>query len=378
MDPIQAADHARRFGGAAVIKALVPAGRRGKAGAVRLVDGPAEAQSATVDLIGRTVADHVVDTVYVEERVAIDHELYVSFAFSSITPKVIVSKAGGVDIEQTYKVAPQTVAEASIDPRRGLTSWDAIDLWRRAGLAGSALPVVAQVTAKLYAAFRDADALMLEVNPLALDKSGKPHVVGAMMEIDDNALFRHAGWREEARASGRADRPLSERERRVIEADRTFPGGAVRYTELDGDIGLFVAGGGAGLLQHDMVVDLGGRPANHTDVSPTPTLDKPKAVFDAILTNPRTRGLLIGYNYLQMAPCDRVIEALLEIVREREIDTTRFPIVIRLFGPEEERARALAAELPGVQYLPSGSPLVDGVRSILKAVEEASAREAAQ
>jgi succinyl-CoA synthetase beta subunit/citryl-CoA synthetase large subunit len=219
---------------------------------------------------------------------------------------------------------------------------------------------------------------MLEINPLAVDRAGNIHLVGTMMEVDDNALFRHGEWLGLPAARSETDKPLNERERSVIDADRRLPGGAIRYTELDGDIGLLVAGGGAGLLQHDMIVDLGGRPANHTDVSPTPTPEKPEALFDAIFSNPRTRGLLVGYNYLQMAPCDRVAEALISSARKHKIDATKFPIVVRLFGPAEERAREMVASLPGVNYLPSGAPLADGVRAIVKAMNELPAYEAAQ
>jgi succinyl-CoA synthetase beta subunit len=118
-----------------------------------------------------------------------------------------------------------------------------------------------------------------------------------------------------------------------------------------------------------MIVAAGGRPANHSDISATPTPDKPAAVFDAIFTNPKAHGLLIGYNYLQMARCDLVIKALLMSMDRNAVDPRRFPIVIRLFGPAEEEARQLAATRPGITYLPSGTGFAEGCRTIVQAVD---------
>jgi succinyl-CoA synthetase beta subunit/citryl-CoA synthetase large subunit len=162
-------------------------------------------------------------------------------------------------------------------------------------------------------------------------------------------------------------RPLNARELAVIEADRKFPGGAIRYTEVPGNIALCLAGGGAGLLQHDLVLAAGGRPANHSDLSPT-NVEKPAALFDAIFSNPDAKGLLVGMNYLQMLPCTLITEALLLSLSRNKVDTTKFPIVMRVFGPEEERARAMVAAVPGLRYLPTGASLEDGVREIVAAV----------
>ncbi len=345
------------------MKALVAAGRRGKANAVRSVETSAAAAAAAADILGRDVAGLRVERVYVERKVRIARELYVSFAFGAIGPQIVLSRHGGVEIEETFEREPDAIVRAELDLRHGLRVWDAMALWERAGVESAHLPKLAAITVRLFEAFQASDALMLEINPLVLDPDGTPMVVGAMMEVDDNASFRHPEWAA-FNTVGESGRLPNERERAVIEADKKFPGGAVRYTELDGDIGLMVAGGGASLLQHDMIVAAGGRPANHSDISPTPTSDKPAAVFDAIFSNPNTRSLLIGYNYLQMAPCNIVIEGLLTAIKKHHIDARRFPIVIRLFGPKEEEARQLA-DLPGIVYLPRGATLADGVRAVI-------------
>lgn len=257
---------------------------------------------------------------------------------------------------------------APIDPLTGLRPWEAIELWSRAGLTGRPLAEVGRLTARLWQVFVALDALALSVDPLALDPDGRPRLQGLGLVIDDDALDRQPALAD------LPDRlPANPRERAVAEANRAHPGGDARYVELDGDIGLLVAGGGAGLVQHDLIADLGGRPANHSDISPAPGTQKMEAVLDAVFANPRVRGLLVGWNHLQMAPCDQVIAALRASVARNGIDTTRFPIVIRLFGPREAQARALAADLPGIDYLPPGASLADGARAVVAATRAAEA-----
>ena len=376
-DPAQARAAAAALGPRVAVKALVAAGRRGKAGGVRLADGPAESALAAAAILGTTVAGQAVDRVYIENAVPITQELYLSFAFGDIVPKVVVSRAGGIDIEAVAASDPDRIVSRDIDPRQGLAPWHAADLWDRAGVAPALIPGLAALTVELYRAFCDADALMFEVNPLAVTPAGLA-IVGTMMEIDDCALTRHPVWRELALAAiGPGGRALNERELAVVSANRQFPGGAVRYSEVEGNIALLVSGGGAGLLQHDLVLAAGGRPANHSDLSPTPTPDKPAAMLTAMLSNPAARGLLIGYNYLQLARCDLTLQALAIAVERCGVDPRKFPIVIRLFGPAEDEARKIAAGLPGVRYLPHGASLADGVNAIVAAVRQVTAGETA-
>lgn len=367
----EAEDAARYLNGPVALKALVAAGRRGKAGLVALVDDAAAGGKAAAAIFDKRFDGRPVNRLYVERQVQIARELYLSFAFGDREPQIIVSCSGGVDIEEVFVSDPSAVIRASIDPLRGLRSWEALEIWKKAGLSGRTLASVARVTSRLYDVFVAADAQMLEINPLAIDPDGIPQLVGAMIEIDDDAASRHPDL-------GTAFEEVSTvnpRERAVLEANRSYPGGASRYTELDGDIGLLVAGGGAGLLQHDLIVQMGGRPANHSDMSPAPGTEKMEAVLDGVFTNPRARSLLIGYNYLQMAPCDQVIKALVNSAIRNQVDARRFPIVIRLFGPKEREARELAATIPGINYLAQGATLDEGVRAIVEATRRLTAQQ---
>ena len=364
-NPSAAAAVAERLGGGVAVKAIVPTGRRGKAGAVRLVDTPGEAADAADALIGRTVNGYPVEEVYVEARFPAAAEHYLSFAFGARAPVVVVSRHGGVEIERTFERDPDSVVTADVDPLAALRPWEAVGLWERAGVEGPVLARLGRLAARLYEAFRDADAVMMECNPLAVDGDGRVGLVGTMMEIDDNALFRRRDWAGAGSGFGAEGRILNERELAVMRANETLPGGALRYTELDGDIGVLMGGGGASLLQHDMVADLGGRLANHTDFSPAPSIDKPLAVLDAILRNPNVRSLLLSFNYLQLLPCNVLVGALCEALRRHAVDTRTFPVVVRVFGPGEDEARAMIETFPGVRYMPPGTSLDDAVRLVV-------------
>lgn len=366
--PEEAARIADDFGGKAVIKALIPTGRRGKAGAVRLVDSPAEAEKAAADMIGTEVHGFKVERVYVEEQIDIADEFYLSFTIDCYPPKLLASREGGVDIEETHRTNPDAVISHDIDPIGGVTEAVATEIWQRCGLDAEQVKVLAPLTANLYDAFVAADAVMMELNPIALDAGGAPSLVGAMMGIDENGLARHEDWADDADGSLIAAwRGFNEREKRVAEANRKIKGGAIRYTELDGDIALLVGGGGAGLLQHDMMLAAGGRPANHTDTNPGAGIEeKFKVVVNSILDNPQAKCLLVSFNHQQLTRCDRKVIPLLEVLRERKVDAAKFPVIIRLVGPGEEEAHALASEYPGIVYLPFDASLDDAVKAAVE------------
>jgi len=366
--PDAAAEAARRIGGAVVVKALVPTGRRGLAGAVRFAETPDEAARHAGEILGTEVNGFPCRAVYVEPKVDIRQELYLSFLLENYPARVIASARGGVDIESVHRDTPEAVVSAPIDPLRGLPVWDAVALWERAGLDTALLPGVATLTARLQEFFAASDGIMLELNPIAFDADGRPHLVGAMLATED-AMF--AGDEDDDDAP--PPDPRAERERRVMHASRTLPGGMVRYTELDGDIGMFVGGGGAGLHQHDLILAAGGRPANHTDAS-TINPDKVRVLIDTILDNPNVRSLFISWHYQQMAQIDKRVIPAIEAIRERGIDPREFPVVIRMFGPGEEAARAAAATIPGIHYLPHGACMTDGIDLIVRLTAEAPAR----
>lgn len=347
----------------AVVKALIPTGRRGKAGAVIVAQSAEQGAAAAEKLLGSDVNGHTVGRVYVEEKVAIREEYYFSLSLDGARPELLLTRRGGVDIEEVTRSHPDELVRASVDPLRGLSAEEAQQLVARGRFPASVESALAALLPRLYAAFCAADALLLEINPLALDESGALMLVGAMMGIDEAALFRHSMWMESALTTAL---PGNLRERSVAIANREIPGGECQYVELAGDIGLLVGGGGAGLYQHDLMLELGGKPANHCVTPPTGTDNrKLKAVLNAILGNPRLKGLLLGFNFSQMARCDIRARTLVEVLREKGMDKSPLPIVVRLFGAGEEEARAVVADFPNIHYMPRGATLKDAVRRIV-------------
>lgn len=357
--------------GAAVVKAMVATGRRGKAGAVLMADDAAARRAAAASLFGKTVNGFLTSAVYIEARVAITAEFYFAVVLDGAQPEVLISRQGGVDIEQVSQQDPTAVVRAALDPLTGLTPWAAAELWLKAGVSGPVLGRLADLSSRLYDAFVRADGLMLEINPLVVDADGGLQLVGAMMGVDPAALSRHPEWHDSGEAL-----PDNPRERAVVLANRAGGGGEGQYVELDGDIGLLVGGGGAGLYLHDLVLEFGGKPANHCVTPPTSADNrKLKAVLGAILDNPNLRGLLVGFNFAQMARTDIRTRTLVELLDEKNIDTTRLPIVIRLFGAGEEASRQMVAGRPNVHYLPRGTTLKEAAHLIVKLTAAARAAD---
>ena len=369
------ADEAARIAGdmpgGAVVKALIPTGRRGKAGAVRLTANADDCRAATAAILGTSVHGHAVQRVYIEERLEIRDEHYLSLSLGGPKPEILITRSGGVEIEEVMRAQPERLVSAAIDPLRGLDGAQATELLRRAGFDAALGTRLAELSVSLYDAFCAADALLLEINPLALTASGSPVLVGAMMGVDEHALFRHAAWADVAAAVAPSRNP---REHSVEVANRELPGGECQYVELAGDIGLLVGGGGAGLYQHDVMLELGGRPANHCVTPPTGTDNrKLKAVLAAILDNPELKGLLVGFNFAQMARTDIRVSTLMELLQEKRIDTAKLPIVIRLFGAGEQASRAMVAGHPNIHYVPRGTTLKEAVRLIVELTAGAGA-----
>ncbi|MGY8991558.1 MAG: ATP-grasp domain-containing protein, partial [Rhodospirillales bacterium] len=246
--PKEAASLAEKLGNHVVVKALIPTGRRGKAGAVKLVATPDEAAQSARDMLGQTINGYIVEAVYVEQQISIATELYLSFAVEQFPPQVLVSAEGGIDIEETFRRNPESVIKSDIDPVAGLSEAEAQKIWKQAGLGADEVSALGDITSKLFTFYQENDGITLEINPLVIDTDGKLSLVGAMAAVEDPMFL-------DANSGGMAiaGRALTPREQKVVEANIAMPGGMMRFTELDGDIGMYVGGGGSSLLQHDLV-----------------------------------------------------------------------------------------------------------------------------
>ncbi|HET9015795.1 MAG TPA: ATP-grasp domain-containing protein [Thermomicrobiaceae bacterium] len=369
-----AANVATGFGGRAVVKALVPVGRRGKAGAVRLAGSAAEARAEAAALLRSYVHDYPVRHVLVEEPVAIARELYLSLTLDreARLPRILLSAHGGIEVEEIARDDPDALISATFDPRAGLVEYRARELWRAAGVGGALLPRLAQMTVLLARAFTGLDATLLEINPLAETVKGDLVAVGAVLSVDDAALFRHPELGDKvAVASEKVWRPLTAREEAVNALNAAEPyRGSARYLELEGgDVGFLCGGGGASLVLFDALVRAGGRPANYSEFGGNPTETKVAGLARLVLEKPGVRGLFVAHNITNNTQVDVVARGVVRALEAAGISAGDFPVVAREVGLHDTEGRAIF-EAAGVRYLGQESTLGDAARAMVAAMRE--------
>jgi succinyl-CoA synthetase beta subunit len=342
--PDEAAAVAADLGGRVVVKALVPAGGKGLAGAVRMAATPAAAREAAAALLGQVVRHHPVERVLVEEWLAIERELYAAVLLDGAAV-ALAALGGGVEVER-LAAAPGALARLVIDPWRGLAAHEARGLWAGLGLGGQALRLAGEALYQMGQVFARHEATTVEVNPLALTADGRAVAVGALMAVDDDALFRQPALAGRVEVGNeRAWRPLTAREREALAVDAAEPyRGTARYTEFDGgDIACLCGGGGASLLLMDALARHGGAPANYSEFGGNPSAEKVYGLARVALSKPGVRGLFVCQNITSNTRVDLSAEGVARALAERGWDHGRLPVVVRLAGVGEARARAICA-----------------------------------
>lgn len=347
-DPETAAAVAGEIGSPVVVKALVPIGRRGKAGAVVFADEPQRAAEAAERLLGTSVHGFVVERVLVEQELSIVRELFLSVSFSAEEKewRILVSREGGVEVEdrlgaggqlETLRLGLDASAETVVTPER----LGNLDL----GLAASSF---AGFTRRVTEAARSLDALLLEVNPVALTQDGSLSAAGVIMSVDDYAMFRHdeLDVDDVALVDGFGRAATSIEQRLQDELSNLPSTTGTRFIEFpDGDLGLLITGGGGSLLGLDLIDRYGGKPANYVDVSPGASLDQVKAIVRAVMDLPELKAIVAGGAYKSNIRVDYFVEAVADVTRERGLRKPPVPVFARLVGLGEERAKELAATL---------------------------------
>lgn len=370
---------AGRLGGAVAVKALVPAGKRGKAGAVRLCAEIDEAAAQAASLLGSSMGGYPVDRVLVEERVAIRRELYLSFTIDrdARRPRVLASARGGIEIEELARESPASLVSVTFDPLHGLPEFRAREIWRQAGVRGGfqtrpLLSRLGALTALLARAFAGLDAYLLEINPLAETDDGELIAVGAVLAVDDAALFRHPELAGTVLvASEKVWRPLTEREERVNAINAAEPyRGSARYLELDGgDIGFLCGGGGASLVLFDALVRAGGHPANYAEFGGNPTETKVTGLARVVLDKPGVRGLFVAHNITNNTQVDVVARGVVRALAEAGVSAGDFPVVAREVGVHDDEGRAIF-EAAGIRYLGEDSTLSGAAGAMVQAMSD--------
>ena len=321
---------AERIGGKVVVKAQVQIGGRGKAGGIKLADSPAEAEEHARAILGMDIRGHIVHTVWIESASEIVKEYYASVTFdrSEKKPLVMLSAAGGMDIEEVAATTPEKLATLHIDPLTGFQAHHARWLVYHAGIDEGAQSGVVKQLQLLYKSFIDLDAMLVEINPLIWTASGDVVALDAKVTIDNNSLYRHPD--------------LLELQQSVTEdpQERLAQEKGVTYVKLDGDVGIL--GNGAGLVMStlDVVALAGGRPANFLDAGGGSKADEVVAALEVLLSDPKVKVLLINI-FGGITRCDEVAKGLLTALDK--LGAT-LPIVVRLDGTNEDEGRKIIAE----------------------------------
>ncbi len=335
----------------AVVKAQVHTGGRGKAGGVKVGGSESEIRSHAEAILGMDIKGFTVDRVLVGEAVDIAAEYYVSILVDrrSKCPLLMLSRAGGMDIEQVARETPEKIEKIVIDPVVGMTDYlareAAFKLFDDMAQVKQAVPLLKN----LYRLFVEKDASLAEINPLVKLTDGTLKAIDAKMTFDDNALFRHPDVAELFEPT--------EEERKEREAkDKGFS-----YVNLGGSIGCMVNGAGLAMATMDMIKLYGGEPANFLDIGGSSNPEKIVEAMKLLLSDKHVNTVLINI-FGGITRCDDVARGLIEAFK---IIDTDIPIVIRLTGTNEAEGRAL---LEGTEFIVATSMADAGHKAVARSL----------
>ncbi|HLA81320.1 MAG TPA: ATP-grasp domain-containing protein [Thermoleophilia bacterium] len=375
--PEAAAEAARALGDAVVVKALIPTGGRGKVGAVRRAGTPAEAAEAARALLGSHVGHFPVRQVLVQVAVDIREEYFAAITFDSMTrtPVMLFSVSGGMEVEDLVNHHPEALVIRPIEPILGLPLFIAREVAEGGGLKGDRLLATASALGRLYRVFRENDAFLVEVNPLAVDQAGEILAPSVVVTLDIQARFRHPEWGTYvADTDSNGWRSLTPLERCMRDIDATDLSSVIRFNEFsEGRIACLITGGGGGLVALDQMQRLGEMPATTFDITPGQVEEKMYLATKAILGRPGLRGLIAGGNISNFIRVDVKVRGVVRALKDSGVDPRRFPVVFRYGGPGVEAARALAEGMAGIEFYDEGTPLEDAVARIVERVRTITA-----
>ncbi|HEX4628485.1 MAG TPA: ADP-forming succinate--CoA ligase subunit beta [Gemmatimonadales bacterium] len=322
--PEEARAIAQRLGGRVVVKAQVHAGGRGKAGGVKLASNAAEAAAHAAKILGMTIKGLTVHKVLVVPAAEIVSESYVGIVVdrASQRPLLIVSAAGGIDIEEVAARTPEKIHRLVIDPRYGLLPHQALGLGLKLFHGVTQARASADIMQRLYAATFAVGASLAEINPLVTTANGDVTALDAKIVIDDNELDRHpeiAGLRD---TSAEAPSEVAARQ------------AGLTFIKLEGAVGCCVNGAGLAMATMDLVKYYGGEPANFLDIGGS---SNPQKVVDAlriITADASVRAILFNI-FGGITRCDDVANGIVQATQQFPM---KVPLVIRLTGTNEELA----------------------------------------
>jgi succinyl-CoA synthetase beta subunit len=306
-------------------------GGRGKAGGIKLADGPDEAEEHAGAILGMDIGGHVVRKLWIESASDIAREYYLSLTFDrgEKKPLFMFTREGGIDIEEVAATRPEALVRLHVDPLEGFQPYQARRLVYGAGIEDeSEQQQIAKIAEQLYAAFVGTDAMLAEVNPLIVTPDGQVKALDSKFTVDDNALYKHPDIAEMRDLDAYPAEERAAREK------------GVTYVKLDGEVG--VLGNGAGLVMStlDVVALAGGRPANFCDLGGGGDAQGVVDALEVISVDPQVKSILFNI-FGGITRCDEVARGILQALGQMTIEE---PIVVRLDGTNAEEGRRLLQE----------------------------------
>jgi succinyl-CoA synthetase beta subunit len=332
--PAEARALAQRYGRKVVVKAQVHAGGRGKAGGIKLASTPDEAEARAVEILGMQIKGLPVRMVLVTPAAEISHEYYLGAVVDRAAgkPLVMVSREGGIDIEEVARTNPGAIYKDHFDPEPGLRAFQARQLAFAIEPEPALARQIADILVKLCRAFVQVDASLAEVNPLIRTPDGKVLALDAKINLDDNGLPLHPELEKLRDRSAESANEAAAREM------------GLSYIKLDGSIGCVVNGAGLAMATMDLVKHFGGNPANFLDIGGSSSPDKVITAIRIITEDPNVKVILFNI-FGGITRCDDVANGIL---RALEATRVRLPIVARLTGTNEEQAREILRAVQGI------------------------------
>jgi len=339
VSPEEAETAARELGGKVVVKAQVHVGGRGKAGGVKLAKDPAEAREAAGAILGMDIKGLEVRKVLVVPAVNIADEAYAGIIVdrASKRPVLMVSAAGGVDIEEVARETPDKIHKVEIDPRYGLLTHQAMALGFALYDDLGRVREAARLFQRLYRAFEAIDASLAEVNPLVVTGEGELQAIDAKVNLDDNALYRHPEFEGLRDPSSEAPAEVEAREK------------GLSYVKLEGTVGCIVNGAGLAMATMDLIKYYGAEPANFLDIGGSSNPEKVVNAMRIILSDPNVKAILFNI-FGGITRCDDVANGIVSALKQLDVDV---PIVIRLTGTNEKEALEIleSVDLPATNSM---------------------------
>jgi len=347
-NPIEAFEIAEEINRPVMVKAQVHVGGRGKAGGIKYAENAESAKILAQSIIGMDIKGLTVQKALITEAEDIISESYVGIILDRVTkrPVIMVSPAGGIDIEEVAQKTPEKIFKLAVDPVVGLKSYQARNLAFKLFRDINQVRATTNILMQLYDAFWKVDASLVEINPLICNTDAKVIALDAKVNIDDNGLYRQ----KNIAAMRDLDAEITE-EVQAREAD-------LSYVKLDGNIGCMVNGAGLAMATMDLVKRYGGEPANFLDIGGSSNPEKVVAAMRIILSDPNVRAILINI-FGGITRCDDVATGIVAAFKELN---PSIPVVVRLTGTNEEAAQKILRSV----NLPSADTLDNVVK---KAIE---------